>query len=342
MGWRACRGGRIARVDEVVVAFDVDAVSDGERVVVAGVMEHIEEAGVHSGDSACAIPPFSLEPDVIREIEEATVRLARELDVRGLMNVQYGIQNNEVYVLEVNPRASRTIPYVAKAVGVPLAKIGALVMAGRSLDELGLTENPKALRVAVKQPVFPFLKFPGVDVLLGPEMKSTGEVMGIDSDFGRAYAKAQIQANAALPLSGRVLVTVRPEHRPRLADAIRELAENGFEILGTEGTAADFNAAGIPTRVVPKPGEGFPNTFDVIENGEVNLVINTVEDDPKIVRDSVIIRRAALTRGIPYFTTAAGARAGVGAIRALQLESIGVRSLQEIHARARVPGVRVR
>jgi carbamoyl-phosphate synthase large subunit len=324
------------------VEVDVDAVCDGERVIIAGVMEHIEEAGVHSGDSACSIPPFSLEPETIKEIKQATERLALELEVRGLMNVQYGIQQGEVYVLEVNPRASRTVPYVAKAVGVQLAKIGALVMIGQTLDELGLTRDPEPHRVAVKQPVFPFLKFPGVDVLLGPEMKSTGEVMGIDSDFGRAYAKAQIQAGAALPLSGRVLVTVRPEHRPHLADVVRELAENGFEILGTEGTAADFNSYGIPTKVVPKPGQGSPNTFDVIENGEVNLVINTVEDDPEIVRDSVIIRRAALTRGIPYFTTAAGARAGVGAIRALQLESIGVRSLQETHARARVPGVRVR
>jgi len=324
------------------VEVDVDAVCDGERVIIAGVMEHIEEAGVHSGDSACSIPPFSLEAETVREIKQATERLALELDVRGLMNVQYGVQAGQVYVLEVNPRASRTVPYVAKAVGVQLAKIGALVMAGQTLDELGLTRNPEPHRVAVKQPVFPFLKFPGVDVLLGPEMKSTGEVMGIDSDFGRAYAKAQIQAGAALPLSGKVLVTVRPEHRPRLADVVRELVENGFEILGTEGTAADFNSYGIPTKVVPKPGEGSPNTFDVIEKGEVNLVINTVEDDPEIVRDSVIIRRAALTRGIPYFTTAAGARAGVGAIRALQLESIGVRSLQEIHARARVPGVRVR
>ena len=324
------------------VEVDVDAVCDGERVIIAGVMEHIEEAGVHSGDSACSIPPFSLTPETVKEIKEATKRLALELEVRGLMNVQYGIQQGEVYVLEVNPRASRTVPYVAKAVGVQLAKIGALVMIGQTLDELGLTRDPEPHRVAVKQPVFPFLKFPGVDVLLGPEMKSTGEVMGIDSDFGRAYAKAQIQAGAALPLSGRVLVTVRPEHRPYLADVVRELAENGFEILGTEGTAADFNSYGIPTKVVPKPGQGSPNTFDVIENGEVDLVINTVEDDPEIVRDSVIIRRAALTRGIPYFTTAAGARAGVGAIRALQLESIGVRSLQEIHARARVPGVRVR
>jgi len=324
------------------IEVDVDAVCDGEEVIVAGVMEHIEEAGVHSGDSACSIPPFSLAPETIEEIKQATVRLALELEVRGLMNVQYGIQRGEVYVLEVNPRASRTVPYVAKAVGIALAKVGALVMAGKTLEELGVPKNPEPYRVTVKQPVFPFLKFPGVDVLLGPEMKSTGEVMGIDSDFGRAYAKAQIQAGAALPLSGRVLVTVRPEHRPRLVDVVRELAENGFEILGTAGTAADFNAAGIPTQVVPKPGEGAPNTFDVIESGDVNLVINTVEDDPKIVRDSVLIRRAALTRGIPYFTTAAGARAGVGAIRALQLESIGVRSLQEIHARARVPGVRTR
>ena len=322
------------------IEVDVDAVCDGERVVIAGVMEHIEEAGVHSGDSACAIPPFSLEPHIVREIHDSTARLALELGVRGLMNVQYGVQAGTVYVLEVNPRASRTVPFVAKATGMPLAKIGALVMAGKSLEELNFTSNPMPHGVAVKKPVFPFLKFPGVDVLLGPEMKSTGEVMGIDSDFGRAFAKAQIQAGAALPLSGRVLVTVRPDHRPRLGDTIRELADNGFEILATEGTAADLTAMGIEARVVPKPGEGFPNTVEVIERGEVNLVINTVGDDPRIVRDSVVLRQAVLRRGIPYFTTAAGARAGVGAIRALQLETIGVRSLQEIHARARVPGVR--
>ncbi len=322
------------------IEVDVDAVCDGEQVVVAGIMEHIEEAGVHSGDSACAIPPFSLEPELVREIELATVRLALELGVRGLMNVQYGIQHGTLYVLEVNPRASRTVPFVAKATGWPLARIGALVMAGRTLAEIGFTRTPRPLRVAVKQPVFPFVKFPGVDVLLGPEMKSTGEVMGIDSDFGRAFAKAQIQSGQNLPLSGAVLVTVRPEHRPRLGDAIRELADNGFEVYATVGTAADLRAFGVHATVVPKPGEGTPDTVELIESGRVNLVINTVEEDPRIVRDSVVLRRATLLRGIPYFTTAAGARAGVGAIRALQLESIGVRSLQEIHARARVPAVR--
>jgi carbamoyl-phosphate synthase large subunit len=319
---------------------DVDAVCDGERVVIAGVMEHIEEAGVHSGDSTCAIPPFSLEPHIVREIHDSTVRLALELGVCGLMNVQYGVQAGKVYVLEVNPRASRTVPFVAKATGMPLAKIGSLVMVGKTLEELNVTSNPLPHGVAVKEPVFPFLKFPGVDVLLGPEMKSTGEVMGIDSDFGRAFAKAQIQAGNALPLSGRVLVTVRPDHRPRLGDAIRVLAENGFEIFATEGTAADLLAMGIEARVIPKPGEGSPDTVNIIERGEVNLVINTVGDDPRIVRDSVALRQAVLRRGIPYFTTAAGARAGSSAIRALQLETIGVRSLQEIHARARVPGVR--
>jgi carbamoyl-phosphate synthase large subunit len=324
------------------IEVDVDAVCDGERVVVAGVMEHIEEAGVHSGDSACSIPPFSLDPQTVQEISTATERLAMEIGVRGLMNVQFAVQRGQVYVLEVNPRASRTVPFVAKAVGVQLAKIGALVMAGKSLKELGFTKTPAAHRVAVKQPVFPFLKFPGVDVLLGPEMKSTGEVMGIDSDFGRAYAKAQIQAGAALPLTGAVLVTVKPADRERLGDVVRELADNGFDVLATAGTAADLLAYGVEARVVPKPGEGQPSTVEVVQGGEVNLVINTVEEDPRIVRDSVVLRQAALLRGIPYFTTAAGARAGVGAIRALQLESIGVRSLQEIHAAGRIPGVRSR
>ena len=313
------------------IEVDVDAVCDGERVVVAGVMEHIEEAGVHSGDSACSLPPWSLGPAILREIERDTERLALELGVRGLMNVQFAVKSGDLYVLEVNPRASRTVPFVAKATGLPLAKIGALLIAGHSLDELGLSEAPAPTRVCVKQPVFPFLKFPGIDVLLGPEMKSTGEVMGIDSDFGRAYAKAQIQAGAALPLAGTVLVTVRPSHRPRLGKTIRELADNGFEVWATAGTAADLLDFGVRARVLNRAGRASPNCVDVIESGQVDLVINTVDEDPEVVRDSVAIRRAALIRQLPYFTTAAGALAGMGAIRALQLESLGVRSLQEIH-----------
>ncbi len=314
---------------------DVDCISDGQRVVIGGVMEHIEEAGVHSGDSACSIPPWSLTSGVVDEILDATRRLALELGVRGLMNVQYAVKDGTPYVLEVNPRASRTIPFVSKAIGVPLAKLGALVMVGRTLEELGLTREIWPRHFSVKEAVFPFVKFPGVDTLLGPEMKSTGEVMGIDSDFGRAYAKAQIEVGASLPRTGTLLVSVRRADRPRIGPAVRELAEHGFRVLATPGTARDLAGFGVRAEVVAKVGEGSSHVVDRIEKGEVDLVVNTVEPDPKAVRDSASIRRAALVRGLPYFTTVAGALAAAGAIRALRLGSIGVRSLQEIHARLR-------
>ncbi|MDH5307131.1 MAG: carbamoyl-phosphate synthase large subunit, partial [Myxococcales bacterium] len=314
---------------------DVDAISDGECVVIGGIMEHIEQAGVHSGDSACSIPPYSLTKPVIEDILDATRRLALELGVRGLMNVQYAVKDDRVYVIEVNPRASRTVPFVSKAIGVPLAKLAALVMAGRSLTELGFTEERWPRHYSVKEAVFPFVKFQGADTLLGPEMKSTGEVMGIDSDFGRAFAKAQIQAGNQLPQSGTVLVSVREEDREQICASVLELAGRGFRVLATSGTAGALRAAGIDAEAVPKVGQGTREARDTvtrIESGEVDLVINTVGSDPIAVRDSVSLRRAALMGGVPYFTTAAAARAGVGAIRALQLESIGVRSLQEIHA----------
>jgi len=312
---------------------DVDAISDGTHVVIGGVMEHIEEAGVHSGDSACSIPPYSLAKEVVEEILASTRRLALELGVRGLMNVQYAVKEGEVYVIEVNPRASRTVPFVSKAIGRPLAKLAALVMAGRSLEELGFTAEIWPRHFCVKEAVFPFVKFPGVDVLLGPEMRSTGEVMGIDSDFGRAYAKSQIQAGNSLPTRGRVFVSVKDADQPRIGEAVRELAQHGFEVLATSGTAAHLSAIGVRVESVPKVGQGTPSCVDRIEAGDVDLVINTVGSDADSVRDSFTIRRAALQRGIPYFTTAAAARAAAGAIRALQSESIGVRSLQEIHSR---------
>ncbi|MFQ5416348.1 MAG: carbamoyl-phosphate synthase large subunit [Myxococcota bacterium] len=311
---------------------DVDAISDGERVVIGGIMEHIEQAGVHSGDSACAIPPYSLTKDVIDEILASTRKLANEIGVRGLMNVQYAVKDGEVYVIEVNPRASRTIPFVSKAIGVPLAKLAALVMAGTTLDELGFTEEIWPTHVSVKEAVFPFVKFPGADTLLSPEMKSTGEVMGIDSDFGRAYAKSQIQAGNSLPTAGTVLVSVRAEDRASICDGVRDLASNGFQVLATPGTAESLEKLGVEVTTVPKVGDGHPDVVERIESGYVDLVINTVWNDPIAVRDSASIRRSALLRQVPYFTTAAAARAAVGAIRALQLESIGVRSLQEIHA----------
>ena len=313
------------------IEVDVDAVSDGERVVIGGIMEHIEEAGVHSGDSACSLPPWSLPGSILAEIGDATRRLALELGVRGLMNVQYAVKASELYVIEVNPRASRTVPFVSKAIGRPLAKLAALVMVGKDLAELGFTESIHPRHFSVKEAVFPFLKFPGVDTLLGPEMKSTGEVMGIDSDFGRAYAKSQIQAGNSLPAGGRVLVSVRREDQERVGDAVRTLVQEGFKVLATEGTARALAERGIEATVVRKVEEGSPHVLDQIQSGEVDLVINTVGADSRAVADSAAIRRAALVRGIPYFTTAAAARAAAGAIRALRLESIGVRSLQEIH-----------
>jgi carbamoyl-phosphate synthase large subunit len=247
------------------------------------------------------------------------------------MNVQYAVKDEAVYVLEVNPRASRTVPFVSKAIGVPLAKLAALVMSGKTLVELGFTREIRPTHYSVKEAVFPFVKFPGVDTLLGPEMKSTGEVMGIDSDFGRAYAKAQTEAGNSLPTSGTVLVSVRAEDRPAIGQCVRELARSGFRVLATPGTADQLEALGVAVERVAKVGRGSPDVVEVIDKGEVHLVVNTVPGEPKAQQDSMSMRRAALMRGVPYFTTVAGARAAAGAIRALQAESIGVRSLQEIH-----------
>jgi carbamoyl-phosphate synthase large subunit len=311
---------------------DVDAIADGERVVIGGIMEHIEQAGVHSGDSACSIPPYSLSEGVIQEILESTRRLALELGVRGLMNVQYAVKDEKLFVIEVNPRASRTIPFVSKAIGRPLAKLAALVMSGSTLSELGFTEEIWPRHFCVKEAVFPFVKFAGADTLLGPEMKSTGEVMGIDSDFGRAYAKSQIQAGNSLPVRGTVLVSVRMSDRGGICPAVRELADHGFRVLATRGTAAALEAADIKAEPVNKVGEGERNVVERIESGEVDLVINTESTEPRLARVSASIRRAALLRSVPYITTVAGARAAAGAIRALQSESIGVRALQDIHS----------
>jgi carbamoyl-phosphate synthase large subunit len=303
-------------------------------VVIGGVMEHIEEAGIHSGDSACSLPPYSLGRDVIDEIVESTRRLALELGVVGLMNVQYAVKGKDVYVLEVNPRASRTVPFVAKAIGRPLAKLAALVMSGKTLEEVGFTREIWPRHFSVKEAVFPFLKFPGVDTVLGPEMKSTGEVMGIDSDFGRAYAKAQIEAGNPIPATGRLFVSVRDEDQGRIAAPLREFADAGFEILATAGTAKALELAGIPVETVAKVGEGSRDIVARIEAGEVDLVMNTVEADPRALKDSFAIRRAALQRGLPYFTTFAAVRAAAGAVKALRQGTIGVRALQEVHRAA--------
>ena len=315
------------------IEVDVDALCDGERVVVGGIMEHIEEAGVHSGDSACSLPPYSLSEEVVEKIVAATHKLALEIGVRGLMNVQYAVKDGEVYVIEVNPRASRTVPFVSKAIGEPLAKIGALVMAGRKLDELGFRAVLEPPHFCVKEAVLPFVKFPGVDTLLGPEMKSTGEVMGVDSDFGRAYAKSQIEAGNGLPTSGSVLVSMRAAEHQGVVEPIGMLADSGFEVIATRGTAEVLAKNGIEARMVNKVHEGSPHTVDLIDAGEVDLVIGTVDADRKAVADSFAMRRAALQRGIPYCTTLAAARASAAAIIELRRESIGVRSLQDVHAR---------
>jgi len=311
---------------------DVDAICDGERVVVGGIMEHIEEAGVHSGDSACSLPPYSLAPERIAEIIEATRQLALEIGVRGLMNVQYAVKDEQVYVIEVNPRASRTVPFVSKAIGRPLAKLAARIMGGETLEQLGFTEEIVPTHYSVKEAVFPFVKFPGVDTILGPEMKSTGEVMGIDSSFGRAYAKSQIQAGNSLPVEGgAVLVSVREEEHQRVFQPIKTLVDEGFKVVATTGTAATLERLGIECEVVNKVYEGSPHTQDRIESGDVVLVINTTNNDPKSIEDSKSLRRAALLAGVPYCTTLAAARASADAIAAMRAESIGVRSLQRIH-----------
>ncbi len=312
------------------VEVDVDAVCDGVRVVIGGVMEHIEEAGVHSGDSACSLPPYSLGSDLVEEIRRQTAALALGLGVVGLMNIQFAVQSGTIYVLEVNPRASRTVPFVSKATGVPLAKIAARVMAGRTLEELGFTREVVPRHVSVKESVFPFVKFPGVDTTLSPEMKSTGEVMGIDAEFGKAFAKSQIAAGNRLPTAGTVFLSVRDEDKPAAAHVARRLVEEGLSLIATRGTAAYLEAEGVPVRPVLKVQDGRPNVVDVIVNGEVDLLINTTHG-AKAMADSYHIRRTALEYQIPYFTTMAGARAAVSAIRSLRRSELGVTSLQEYY-----------
>ena len=312
------------------IEVDVDAVCDGRRVVIGGIMEHIEEAGVHSGDSACSLPPYSLGQDLVEEIRRQTVALALGLKVVGLMNIQFAVQSGTIYVLEVNPRASRTVPFVSKATGVPLAKIAARVMGGKTLDELGFTEEVIPRHVSVKEAVFPFVKFPGVDTTLSPEMKSTGEVMGVDVEFGKAFAKSQIAAGNRLPVSGTVFISVRDEDKPAAAQVARRLAEEGFAIIATRGTAAFLEGEGVPVRPVLKVQDGRPNVVDVIVNGEVDLLVNTTQG-VKAMADSYHIRRTALEYKIPYFTTMAGARAAVSAIRSVRRTELGVKSLQEYY-----------
>ncbi|HPU97422.1 MAG TPA: carbamoyl-phosphate synthase large subunit, partial [Candidatus Hydrogenedentes bacterium] len=315
---------------EAAIEIDVDAISDGETVVVAGIMQHIEEAGVHSGDSACILPPYELPEEIIEEIKDQTRKLARELEVVGLMNVQFAVRDREIYLLEVNPRASRTIPFVSKAIGVPVAKLAAKVMLGKKLTELGFTKDPVPPYLSAKEVVLPFIKFPNVDILLGPEMRSTGEVMGIDLSMGMAYAKSQIAAGNRLPTKGVIFLSLNRRDQQEIESVARPLADLGFRFLATEGTADRLKAMGIPAERVFKVGEGRPNIVDKIINREVDWIINTPMGQ-EAKEDEKAIRRAALERGLPIMTTLAAAKAGIAAIRALRQETPQILSLQEYH-----------
>ncbi|MGH7235824.1 MAG: carbamoyl-phosphate synthase large subunit [Nitrospiraceae bacterium] len=315
---------------EDAIEIDVDAISDGRQVVVAGIMEHIEEAGVHSGDSACSLPPYTLEEEMVAEIRRQTAALARELGVVGLMNAQFAVRGGHLYVLEVNPRASRTVPFVSKAIGVPLAKLAMKVMVGKTLEALGFTDAPTLRHVSVKEAVFPFTKFAGVDVLLGPEMKSTGEVMGIDDDFGWAFAKSQAAAGVPLPCAGRVVLSVKDHDKPAALEVARRLRRLGFLLEATRGTATYLQRHGVEVEPVNKVTEGRPHIVDHIKNGEISLVVNTVGSESSQA-DSASIRREALQKGLPYCTTMPGARAAVMGMEAALRKRLTIRSLQEYH-----------
>ncbi|MDE2354286.1 MAG: ATP-grasp domain-containing protein, partial [Betaproteobacteria bacterium] len=318
------------------IEVDVDAVSDGEHVVIGGIMEHIEQAGVHSGDSACSLPPFSLPAALQDELRRQTVAMARALGVVGLMNVQFAIQGNVVYVLEVNPRASRTVPYVAKATGRQLAKIAARCMVGQSLASQGVTGEIVPPHFAVKEAVFPFMKFPGVDPILGPEMKSTGEVMGVGATFAEAFVKSQLAAGVKLPSSGKVFLSVRNADKQPVVDIARSLAGMGFTLVATRGTCAALEAAGIKATAVNKVTEGRPHIVDMIKNREISLIINTVEEQTRAVQDSWSIRNAAIQGRVTYYTTLAGARA---ACLGMQLtQRLGVYDLQSLQGQIQQAG----
>jgi carbamoyl-phosphate synthase large subunit len=319
------------------IEVDVDAVSDGERVIIGGVMEHIEQAGVHSGDSACSLPPFSLSQSLQEELKRQTVAMARALNVIGLMNVQFAIQknggNDVVYVLEVNPRASRTVPFVSKATSLPLAKIAARCMAGISLDQQGIAGGIVPPYYSVKEAVFPFIKFPGADNILGPEMKSTGEVMGVGVTFGEAFVKSQLAAGDKLPDSGKgkVFISVRDEDKPRTVEIARELTKLGFSLVATRGTAGAIAAAGLSVTPVNKVAEGRPHIVDMIKNGEISLIVNTVEEKRTAIRDSYAIRRVALQQRVTLYTTLSGARAACNGMEHVQ--ELRAYRIQELHLR---------
>ncbi|MGV3768413.1 MAG: ATP-grasp domain-containing protein, partial [Sphingobium phenoxybenzoativorans] len=312
------------------IEVDVDALCDGDDVVVAGVLQHIEEAGVHSGDSACSLPPYSLPVEIVAEIERQAEVLAHALEVRGLMNIQFAVKDGQVYLIEVNPRASRTVPFVAKAIGTPIAKIAARVMAGEKLKSLPKIDRNAIQHVAVKEAVFPFARFPGIDPILSPEMKSTGEVMGIDQDFSTAFAKAQIGAGTMLPVQGSVFISVKDSDKTVILPAARKIADMGFTIVATGGTARYLEEQGLPVETVNKVAQGRPHIVDRITDGGIDLIFNTTEGWQSL-KDSQSIRASALTKKVPSFTTAAASVAAVDAIEALRGHALEVRALQSYY-----------
>ncbi|MCB1231535.1 MAG: carbamoyl-phosphate synthase large subunit, partial [Verrucomicrobiae bacterium] len=320
----------VDRFLEDATEVDVDCISDGETTVVGAIMEHIEEAGIHSGDSACVIPPFTLTDSMRAKISDAAKALAGELEVRGLMNIQFAVKGDELYVIEVNPRASRTVPFVSKAIGVPLAKLAAKVMAGQKLVDLGFTEPVIPPHYSVKEAVFPFSKFPGIDISLGPEMKSTGEVMGIDADLGLAFAKSQMAASSALPDSGNIFISVKDSDKAQIIELARQFQEMGFTIFSTSGTAKTLTDAEIPVHKLRKLAEGRPNVLDMLKNGEIAMVINTPSGrTPR--HDEVKIRSTAISHRVPIVTTMRAARACVSAISSMKSQELGIKALQEYH-----------
>ena len=313
---------------DLATEVDVDCIHDGERVLIGGIMEHIEQAGVHSGDSGCSLPPFSLSEEIQKELEKQVVTLAVGLNVIGLMNTQFAIQGDVVYLLEVNPRASRTVPFVSKATGLPLAKIAAKVMVGESLTKQGFVSQRKPPYYSVKEAVFPFIKFLGSDPILGPEMKSTGEVMGIGRTFGEAYAKAQLASGVVLPRQGAALLSVRERDKPGASELAKLLTDMGFDIIATHGTAETLAGAGVSCRRTNKVREGRPHIVDMIKNGEIDLIVNTTEGKQAIV-ESLPIRAEAVRRGVTYYTTLGAAIATCGAIE--HLDNSDVNRLQDLH-----------
>ena len=322
----------IDRFLEDATEVDVDCITDGETTVIGAIMEHIEEAGIHSGDSACVIPPFSLSAEMQDRIRDAAKKLAKALNVRGLMNMQLAVKGDDLYVIEVNPRASRTAPFVSKAIGVPLPKLAAKIMAGKTLKELGFTTEVVPSHYSVKEAVFPFSKFPGVDIILGPEMKSTGEVMGIDPDLGLAFAKSQMAAGGTLPTKGNVFISVKEADKQNVARIAKGYADLGFTLYATPGTGQVITDAGIPVNILPKLASGQrPNVIDLMKNKDMAMVINT-PSGKNTREDEVKIRTATMQNRIPIMTTLRGADAALKAIKSLQGSEVQVRALQEYHS----------